>query len=63
MSYSTQSEMENNFAIGGDFESGEEFVPTEIRDLTSLPRNLKNVIRSAARETGYDIDKDVEEFL
>ncbi len=60
MSYSTMEEMEDNFTA---HDGEDEYVPTEVSDLTSLPRDLKDVIRSAARETGYDIDKDVEEFL
>jgi hypothetical protein len=62
MSYSTRSEMEDNFATG-DPETDEEHVPTEVSDLTSLPNRLKKMIIRAAGSTGYDIDKDVENYL
>ena len=62
MSYSTRSEMEDNFATG-DIGTDEEYVPTEVSDLTSLPKELKRLILRAAGSTGYDIDQDVEKFL
>ena len=59
MSYSTMEEMEDNFTT---HDGEDEYVPTEVSDLTSLPQELKDVIRNASRSTGYDIDKDVEYF-
>ena len=64
MSYSTQSEMEDNFTsdytVNGE---GGEYVPHEVDDPTTLPDQLKKVIIDGIDGTGYDIDKDVVEFL
>lgn len=43
MSYSTQSEMEDNFATGSE-ETEDLCVPSEVKDFTSLPNSLKKLI-------------------
>lgn len=55
-SYSTQQEMEDNFAVEGD--EGEECRPVELK-MEEVPPKLMKLIKQAASSTGYDIDLDI----